>query len=125
MQTGSTHGSSRGPLVDPAPSSCVAFNGRAMEAAGPAENRQTDAGFPPVLGRRQTDAGAHSYHSPQRRVPLTDNKPLAETGKSSCRGPARIVDAAQSSPRGTPNLAARELAEHGERLADAPGGADD
>ena len=26
----------------------------------------TDAGFPPVLGRRQTDAGAHSYHRPQR-----------------------------------------------------------
>ena len=64
-----------------------------MEAAGPAENRQADAGFPPVLGRRQTDAGAHSYHSPLRRTPLTDNKPLAETGKSNCRGPARIVDA--------------------------------
>ena len=35
----------------------------AVEAAG-AVDAQTDA-RPPLLGRRQTDAGAHSYHSPR------------------------------------------------------------
>ena len=40
------------------------MKGWAVEAAGAAD-AQTDA-RPQLLGRRQTDAGAHSYHKPAR-----------------------------------------------------------
>jgi hypothetical protein len=112
MQTPPTLRSSDVPCVDPEPTWSAVSDGRAVEAAGPVENRQTAAGFPPVLGRA---ARAHSYHSPQRRViPTTEHNPgrpdipepgaprgrrgsltRAGTGNSSCRAPARIVDAGQ------------------------------
>src|SRR5271169_6131070 len=114
MQIPSTLRPSDAPRVDPEASWSVVQNGRAMEAAGPAENRQTAAGFPPVLGRAPR---AHSFHSPQRRVsstatynggdPMPRNPecrvvatasiPLVETGNYSCRAPARMVDVEESS----------------------------